>query len=311
MPADHGMSDMAARGPVVALRLRQRAILLVVLAALLWSTSGLVFRMLDDTALWRVVFWRSSFLVPFLLLLIRHRGGGRMSLLFRAAGWQALLAGLFLGAAFTLWVLAIGATSVANANFIYCCAPIFAMLLARVFLGERLSGTGIVAIFGVVLGILIINAGAMQGEGLVGNLFALGTGVSFAAYTVTLRARQHVDMLPAVFFAALFSAFAGLVAMAGDIGIAPRDVLLCLILGVGQVGFGLVLFTAGARHLPTTELTLLSLIEVILSPVWVWLFMGETATPQTLLGGAVVLAAVMGPTITLLRQGAPIKTSPV
>lgn len=296
------MSDLAARG-TAAQALRARAILLVVLAATLWSTAGLVFRLLEETEQWRVVFWRSGLLVPFLLLLIRHRGAGRFTPLFRAAGWPAPLAGLFLGAAFTLWVLAIGATTVANAIFIYCCAPILSMLLARVFLREALSWVGIVAILGVVLGIGIIQMGAMQGAGMFGNLCALGTAIGFAAYTVTLRARQHVDMLPAVFFAALFSAIAGLVAIAGDISMTPRDIVLCLLLGVGQVGFGLVLFTAGARHLPTTELTLLSLIEVILAPIWVWVLLGETATMQTWLGGAVMLAAVTGPMILLLRRG--------
>ena len=298
------MSDAAARAVPATRQARLGAVLLVVLAATLWSTAGLVFRLLDEPSSWRVVFWRSGLLAPFLLLLIRHRGGGRMWPIFRAAGWHGVLAGVFLGAAFTLWVLAIGATTVANAIFIYCCAPILSMLLARIVLGEKLNRAGIGAILGVVVGVLIINVGAMRGDGLLGNVFALGTAMGFAAYTVTLRARRHVDMLPAIFFAALFSTVGGLVAVGGDIGISMRDILLCLILGVGQVGIGLVLFTAGARQLPTTELTLLSLIEVILAPIWVWIFIGETASAQTLLGGAVMLVAVMGPAVLLLRQGA-------
>ncbi len=285
-----------------ARRARRGAILLVLVAATLWSTSGLVFRLLAETDQWRVVFWRSGALVPFLLLLILLRAGPGS---FRAAGWHAPLAGLFLGATFTFWILALGATTVANAVFILSCSPIVAVLLAWFFLGERLTRVTMLAIAGVVLGVGIINAGAMEGGRLFGNLCAFATAVGFAAYTVTVRVRRDTDMQPAVFFGALFSALVAAAVLGGDVAVTMRDFWLCLVLGSGQVGIGLVLYTAGARHLPAVELTLLSLIEVILAPIWVWALLGEQPGLQTLAGGAVMLAAVGGPALVLLRRGPP------
>jgi drug/metabolite transporter (DMT)-like permease len=288
----------AAAGPEQrARRARLIATLLVILAATLWSTSGLVFRLLEETEQWRIVAWRSGTLAPFLLVLMLIRARGRPIRMIRAAGWPAVLAGLFLGGAFTFWILALGATSVANAVFLLCCSPVASVLLARAFLGEAITRATALAVLGVIAGTLVINAGAMQAGGLAGNLWALATAFAFAAYTVTVRFKHSTDMLPAVFYAAVFSAVAGLVVMEGDIAIRPRDALLSVILGVVQVGIGLVLFTAGARHLPAVELTLLSLIEVVLAPIWVWALLGEQPATQTLIGGLIMLAAVSLPAL--------------
>jgi len=280
----------------------RRAILLVVLAASLWSTSGLVFRMLEERDPWRIVFWRSGLLAPFLLGLIVVRSREGVGAAFRAADWHAPLGGVFLGAAFSFWILALGATSVANAAFLLCCTPVATMLLAWLLLGERLRTANVLAAGGVILGTFIINVGAMGRGGMLGNLYAILTAVAFAAYTVTVRKRQDVDMQPAVLFAAVFSALAAGLVLGGNVTVSANDMALCLVLGVVQVGIGLVLYTAGARHLPAVELTLLSLIEVVLGPVWVWLLLGERPAGQTLLGGAVMLVAVAGPAVLLLRR---------
>jgi drug/metabolite transporter (DMT)-like permease len=295
-------ADTAARSADPDDRARLPAILLVVGAAVLWSTSGIVFRLIEDADQWQVVFWRSGTLVPFLILLIVLRSGLRPMAMVRAAGWHAPLAGAFLGTAFTCWILALAETTVANAVFILCCSPIASVLLARIFLGERLGRSTGFAIVGVILGVGIITAGAIEGGRLLGNLFALGAALGFASYTVTVRVRRDVDMLPAVFFAGLFSALVGLVATGGDIAIGAYDIWLCTVLGVGQIGLGLVIYTAGARHLPAVELTLLSLIEVVLAPIWVWALLDERPSPETLIGGSVMLAAVGGQAVVMMRR---------
>jgi drug/metabolite transporter (DMT)-like permease len=287
-----------------ARRARLFAILLVVAAALLWSTSGLVFRMIERADQWQVVFWRSGLLVPFVLLLMIVRSRGRPLGMIRAAGWHAPLAGLFLGGAFSAWILALSATTVANAVFLLCCAPIASALLARLLLGEELTWGSVLAIAGVLAGVAIITSGSIEGSGLTGNLLAFGTALCFAAYTVIVRARREVDMLPAVLFAGAASALAGLMAAGGHIGVSLHDLWLCLVLGVVQVGLGLVLFTAGARHLPAVQLSLLSLIEVVMAPLWVWLVVGERPATQTLVGGSILLAAVAWQAMAMGRRGA-------
>lgn len=273
---------------------RLGGIALVVTAAVLWSTAGLVFRLIEAATPWQVVFWRSGTLVPFVFLLIALRSRGRPLAAIRAAGWHALVAGTALALAFTSWILALAETTVANAVFVLCCSPIVAALLGRLVLGERLRPASVLAIAGVLAGLTVMTGGAAADGRLLGNLIALGAAVGFAAYTVTVRLRREVDMTPAVLVAGIVSATVGLLMAGFEVAVPAGDLLWCAVLGVGQIGLGLVIYTIGARHLPAVELTLLSLIEVVLSPIWVWLAIGEQPAAATLAGGAIMLAAVIG-----------------
>ncbi len=285
--------DGDERGPSAARR-RQTiaAVLMVIAAALLWSTSGLVFRLIESANHWQVVFWRSGTLVPFVGIMILVRSRLRPLEMVRTVGWHGVAAGAFLASAFTFWILAISATTIANAVFVLCCAPIAAAILAWLFLGEKLTPPVVVAIFGVVIGVGIITAGAVEAGRSFGNLLALVTALSFAAFTVMLRLRSDADMLPSVLFAGVFSAAAGYVGAAGAVAVTKHDLLLCTILGVGQIGLGLVLYTSGARYLSAAQVSLLALIEVATAPLWVWIMMSERPTNETLVGGAVMLCAV-------------------
>lgn len=120
-------------------------------------------------------------------------------------------------------------------------------------------------------------------------------------------------MLPSVFLSGLFAIIITF-AICQNLGLSvvldARDGSIAMGMGVFQVGAGLILYTLGSRSLPAAELTLLSLAEVLLGPVWVWLFLGETATINTLLGGAVLLAAIAGNAVTGKRRRPPPITSP-
>ena len=140
---------------------------------------------------------------------------------------------------------------------------------------------------------------------IVGNLSALLSAVGFAVFAVSLRWGKLEDMLPAVLIGGLMSvAVAGLVCGATDTGfdITPRDLLISLALGVVQLGMGLTLFTFGSRVVPAAELALLSMTEVLLGPLWVWWFLGETADAYTFIGGAVLLLAIAGNALTGIRR---------
>jgi len=130
---------------------------------------------------------------------------------------------------------------------------------------------------------------------------------------VALRWGRTAEMLPSVFLSGLFGFvitfaichFAGL-----SIALSPRDGGVAICMGVFQVGAGLILYTLGSRSLPAAELALLSLAEVLLGPVWVWLFLGETASLNTLIGGAVLLAAIAGNALSGKRREPPPITAP-
>ncbi len=150
----------------------------------------------------------------------------------------------------------------------------------------------------------------MVGEGIVvgtlfGNLAGLGAALGFSGFTVALRRGKAVDMLPAVCLAGAFASIASgmmILLVAQTFVVSMHDLSLCVVLGVVQIGFGLIIYTMGSRHVPAAELALLSLTEVILGPIWVWIGVGEVPSVLTLVGGTIVLAAVAGRAILAVRR---------
>ena len=143
----------------------------------------------------------------------------------------------------------------------------------------------------------------------MGNLCGLGAALAFAAFAVTLRRGRAVDMTPAVCWAGIWGLLIGafMIWFSGlSYSVTLNDLALCAVMGVVQVGLGLILFTAGSRYLPAAELTLLSLTEVVLGPIWVWLGVGEIPSLLTVIGGAVVLGAVAAQAIYSVRRRPPI-----
>jgi len=200
-------------------------------------------------------------------------------------------------------------TTVANTLFLLSSSPFMTALLGRIILLERVHRTTLVAMFAALIGITImVWEGAATG-GLFGNLTALGAALGFAGFTVALRRGRTVEMLPAACLGGLFGTlFTGLMAIPVGFGlvIPENDLLLALIYGV-MMSSGLIVYTKGSRHVPAAEMVLLSLSEVVLGPTWVWLGIGEVPSGMTLLGGAIVLTAIVGQAlIGMWRQPQPI-----
>jgi drug/metabolite transporter (DMT)-like permease len=151
------------------------------------------------------------------------------------------------------------------------------------------------------------------GAALLGNLAALGSAFGFAVFTVALRWGRSGEMLPAVFLSGIFAIFitSSICLFSGlPFQISANDTSISMGMGVFQVGAGLVLYTLGSKTLPAAELTLLSLAEVLLGPLWVYLFLNEVATLNTLYGGLVLLLAIAGNAISGARRKPPPITSP-
>ena len=191
----------------------------------------------------------------------------------------------------------------ANALFILAAAPFFAALLGRVLLSEHISWTTSLAMGMAALGLAVMAGKELAiGRGL-GELFALASALGLAGLTITLRMRRTTDMLPAILFASLFATLFALTGMLWDgdsLILIPKDLSLSISLGVFQVGLGFMLYTAGSRHLPAVELTLLSLTEVIVGPILAWLGADEVPSTTTLAGGALILLAIV--TLAVLGQ---------
>lgn len=275
-----------------------RGVVLVLLAGSFWSLGGLFVRLIEGADAWQIILYRSLALVASLLLLIAIRSEGRIGRAFARAGWNGLAAGASLAAGFIGFVLALHLTTVANATFMLGASPFVAALIGRWLLGEAVRPATWASMAIAAAGVaLMVGNGFALGTGL-GNLVALGTSVGFALFSVLLRRGRESDMLPCVCHAGTVSAvIAGLViglGLAGSAGfvLSQHDLALCLLMGVVQLAVGLTCYTIGARHLPAAELLLLSMIELALAPIWVWIVVDEVPSHLTLAGGAVIMAAI-------------------
>lgn len=286
-----------------------RGVVFVLAAGVLWSIAGLVVRIIDNADEWQILFYRSISLVATLLSFIAVRNRGRVATVFVTAGRNAVWAGVFLGSGFACWIFAMTHTTIANALFILAASPLMAAWVAKLVLGETIRRVTLVCMIVSILGIAImVGEGAIVGT-LSGSLFALGAAFAFALFSVTLRKGKAVDMTPAVCWAGVWGTLLAMAMISvSDSGLAVslNDLLLCVLLGVVQVGLGLILFTLGSRHLPAGELTLLSMTEVVLGPVWVWLGVGEVPSFYTIIGGLIVLGAISAQALSGVRRRPPI-----
>lgn len=246
-------------------------------------------------------------------MVIRFRSGESPFTQIGRIGSPAYIAGLSLVAAYSGGIYAIQNTSVANAMLLFATAPFMAAILGWIVLRERVRPATWVAIAVALGGIAIMVGDQSDGVGMVGSLAALGSALGFAVFTVALRWGRTGEMLPSVFLSGLFALIITF-AICHFSGLSTRlsvfDGGIAMGMGVFQVGAGLILYTLGSRSLPAAELTLLSLAEVLLGPVWVWLFLGEGASMNTMIGGAVLLAAIIGNALSGKRRKPPAITAP-
>ncbi len=282
-----------------------RGVLLVLLAGVCWSTMGLGIRSMEVANVWQILFYRSCALTPFLFAIIALRSGGRPLAVIRKAGIAAVIGGLGLVVAFTGGIYAIQTTTVANAMFLFATAPFMAALLGRLVLGEEVRSATLIAAAVALVGIVMMVAEGISLGFMRGNIAAIVSALGFAVFTVALRWGKLEDMLPAVFLSGIFAILAtGAVCLLSGytLAIPANDVAIALALGVFQVGAGLVLYTIGSRAVSAAELAFLTQIEVVLGPLWVWLFLGETAGLYTLAGGAILMGAIAGNAISGIRR---------
>ena len=283
----------------------QTGVILVVLAAIFWSCMGLAIRMVPDAGTWAIMFWRSLGTVVILGLFVTWRSGGHLWAAVRGVGIAGVIGGLGLVAAYGGAIYAIQATTIANAVFLFAASPLLTALLGWLLLREPVR-RGTWAAIGIAgIGMLIMVREGLSTGALAGNLAALGSALGFAAFTVTLRWGRLSQMLPAVILGGLFSmAFAGIVIWINgqSLMLPPRDLAITLAMGVVLLGLGMTFYTMGSRSVPAAELALLSMVEVMLAPLWVWLLLGETASATTFLGGGVVLLAIVLNALSGIRR---------
>ena len=268
---------------------------LVVLAGIVWSTQGLIFRQIESAGTWAVLFWRSLGMVPVLLAFLVGRAGGNPLPAIRGVGLAGVLGGIGLVGAFAGAIYSIQSTTIANAVFLFAASPFLTALIGWVALGERVRRETWAAMAVALAGIFVMVRADLSGGAMAGNIAALLSALGFAEFTVTLRWGRVADSLPSVLLGGVFSLLAGAVIatqMGQPLAVPRADALWAMTMGAVTLSGGMVLYELGSRVVPAAESALLSNIEVMLAPLWVWLFLNETASPATFMGGAILLVAV-------------------
>ena len=263
--------------------------LYVALAAIAWSTAGVLQRELSVDVGSQVA---GRALFAFLGVLVYVAATERAATLsaFRAIGRGGLLVVALLAISSASFFVALNHASVASVLFMQALAPILAAVLGTA-LGDRVQGRTWIAMAAAVAGVAVM-VGGPGSPSTTGLVLSFAMTLSFAGALVATRHHREVSMAPATCLSQLVVLVcAGPFTSPSTVG--ARDVLLLATLGVAQIGLGFVLLTLGARLIPAGEVALITLLEIVLGPLWVWAFLSESPSTATLVGGVIVLAAVL------------------
>ena len=266
----------------------------VMLAALAWSSAGVLQRELSIGTATQVA-GRALFALLALLLFVAVASRGAVVQAFRSIGLAGIAVAVCTAVASGSFIVAINHTTVANVIFMQAVSPIAAALIARIALGELISRrTGIamvVALGGV--GLMVGGPGGARGLGLALSVLMM---LSFSIGIVITRHRRDVSMAPAGFLSQVL-VFVAAAPFAHPGTVDRHDLGLLVLLGAGQIGLGMMLVMVGARLIPAAEVALITLLEVVLAPLWVWLALSERPSAAALAGGAIVIVAVVWQTL--------------
>jgi drug/metabolite transporter (DMT)-like permease len=270
--------------------LRRRGQIYVALAALAWSSAGVLQRELSVGTATQVA-GRALFAAIglFGFVALSERSGVWRA--FRSIGWAELGVAVLTATASATFIVALNRTTVANVLFMQAAAPILAALIAWIGFREAISARTVVAMVVALagVGVMVGGPGGMHGIGLALSILMTA---AFALSVVITRHRRDISMGPAVCLSQVI-AFVVTAPFAHPGTIDRRDLALMVALGIGQAGLGLAFLTIGARLIPAAEVALITLLEVVLGPLWVWWALSERPGTSTLIGGSVVVAAVV------------------
>ena len=275
--------------------------LLIFLGALSLSFGGLIVKSFEGATLWQILFWRSLFfsLTVLTFLIITYKSKVLKS--FYVSGLPGFIGGLILSIGFCGYVFAMYNTTVANTNFIISLQILFLAIFGFFFLKEKINLITLISIILAMSGVLLMVGNSLSPGELSGNLAAFTMPITFAVLIMIVRKFPSVDMVPAQFVAGISSCLIGL-SFSPTIMISPHDIFLGFIAGFFQIGFGFIFITIGARTTPSAMVGIIMLSESVLGPIWAFLFVSEIPSLYGLIGGAIILFAVLLQFYTLLKK---------
>jgi drug/metabolite transporter (DMT)-like permease len=286
----------------------RRGVLLMVGATACWASAGVGVRNLQLTDSWEITFWRSLFMMLFILVVLIVQYGGATWERIKAVGWPGIAVGALWALMYTCYILALGRTTVANALVLSSLAPFATAVAGSLFLHERVPARTWLAMSVAIVGIVMMFVESMQTSGASGNLIALVIPVAFACNVIIVRKTQaHVDMIPTLVWAGLISTvLTG--PLAWPFQATSFDLAVLAGMGVVQLGLGCLLLLAATPKLPAAELGLLTLLETLFGTTATWIFVGEHPHRLALIGGLMVIGSLLINELIALRMKLPMKS---
>jgi drug/metabolite transporter (DMT)-like permease len=270
-----------------------QAVGLLAFCALLWSTAGVFTRQLHHPEGFEVTFWRSVFCVLAMVFLIWHKTRSNPAKAVQVMGLTGLFSGLMWAIMFVCFMVALTRTSTANTLLVSSISPLLAALLGWLVLGHKIKPTTWLAIGLAFVGIWWMVRGALSTDGLDGMLIALGVPIAAALNIVVVKkVGARVDLAPAVLIGGVLSALITL-PLAWPLESGGHDLIILALLGFLQLALPCFLMLRAVPFLAAHEIALITMLEVLLGPIWAWLWAGETISSATWQGGLAVLAALL------------------
>jgi len=275
--------------------------ILVFMGALSLSFGGLIVKSFEGATLWQILFWRSIFfsltILAFLIITYKKKVFNS----FYLSGLPGFIGGVVLSFGFCGYVIAMYSTTVANTNFIISLQILFLAIFGYFFLKEKISSVTLLSIVLAITGVLIMVGNSLGPGEMTGNLAAFSMPITFAVLIMIVRKFPSVDMVPAQFVAGICCCLIGYV-LSNKLMISYHDIFLGFLAGFFQVGFGFIFITIGARTTPSAMVGIIMLSESVLGPVWAFLFASERPSMFSLIGGAIILLAVLIQFYSLLKK---------
>ena len=266
--------------------------LLVFFGACSLSFGGLIVKSFEGATLWQILFWRSLFFILIVNLFLILTYKSKVIYAFKKSGLPGLIGGIILSFGFCGYVFAMYNTTVANTNFIIQTQILFLAIFGYIFLKEKITNVTLVSIILAVTGVILMVGSSLSPGEMIGNLAAFIMPISFAFLILIIRKYPHVDMIPLQLIAGIVSMSVGYF-IAGKVNISYHDIFLGFLAGFFQLGFGFIFITVGARTTPSAIVGIIMITEAVLGPLWAWMFANENPPLSVLIGGSIIIFAVL------------------
>jgi len=274
---------------------------LVFLGAFCLSFGGLIVKSFEGATLWQILFWRQLFFVVLVSIFLLLTYKKKVFIALYESGLPGFFGGIILGCGFSAYVFAMYKTTVANTNFIIQTQAIFLAIFGYLFLKEKISKLTLLSIILAITGIILMVGNSLSPGQLSGNLVAFIMPISFAVLIIIVRKYPNVDMIPLQLFAGVVAMLIGYFVSA-KINISTHDILLAFIAGFFQVGLGFVFITIGAKKTLSSMVGILMMTEAVFGPFWAWMFLEETPKFIALIGGSIIIIAVLIQIFSLFKK---------